>query len=178
MQFKIIIPAYNSEKWIEKTLYSVSIQEYKNYDVTIIDDCSTDLNQRNIIQSYCKKYNCDLNKWKYIFNKDRKYSLCNITLGICNSGCKDEDVIVILDGDDWLFDEKVLSKLNYNYSNNDIFVTYGQYICYPNNKIGKCKEMSVNIINNKLYRTTTWAFSHLKTFKFKLFKNIKREDFF
>ena len=176
-KFKIIIPAYNVEKWIEKTLTSISIQEYKNCDVTIIDDCSTDLNQKNIIQTYCEKYNCDSNKWKYIFNKNRRYSLYNIMLGIYNSACNDDDVIIILDGDDWFYDEKVLNKLNYNYSNNDIYLTYGQYICYPNNEMGHCREMSKNIIENKLYRKTDWMLSHLKTFKFKLFKNIKAEDF-
>ena len=165
------------EKWIEKTLTSISIQEYKNCDVTIIDDCSTDLNQKNIIQTYCEKYNCDSNKWKYIFNKNRRYSLYNIMLGIYNSACNDDDVIIILDGDDWFYDEKVLNKLNYNYSNNDIYLTYGQYICYPNNEMGHCREMSKNIIENKLYRKTDWMLSHLKTFKFKLFKNIKAEDF-
>ena len=176
-KFKIIIPAYNVEKWIEKTLSSISIQEYKNYDVMIIDDCSTDLNQRNIIQTYCEKYNSEQNKWKYIFNKTRKNSLYNIMLGIYNSSCNDDDVIIILDGDDWLYDEKVLNKLNYNYSNNDIFLTYGQYICYPNNEMGHCREMSEDIVLSKAYRKTDWMLSHLKTFKFKLFKNIKREDF-
>jgi hypothetical protein len=97
--------------------------------------------------------------------------------GIYNIDCKDEDVIIILDGDDWFFDDKVLSKLNYYYSNNDIDVTYGQYICYPNNEFGHCREISQNVIKNKLYRRTDWMLSHLKTFKFKLFKKIKREDF-
>ena len=45
IKFKIIVPSYNSEKWIDKTLSSIASQNYKNYDVTIIDDCSTDSNQ-------------------------------------------------------------------------------------------------------------------------------------
>ena len=176
-KFKIIIPAYNSEKWIEKTLSSIVSQNYNNYDVTVIDDCSSAPNQRDIIKLYCEKYNSIENKWKYIFNKNRMYALYNIVNGIYNSECKDEDVIVILDGDDWFYNEDVLNKVNYNYFNNDIYMTYGQYIYYPSNELGHCSEISKEIIDCKKQRKVDWVFSHLKTFKFELFKKIKREDF-
>ena len=90
IKIKIIVPSYNSEKWIDKTLYSIVFQNYKNYDVTIIDDNSIDSNQRNIIKLYCEKYNSEQNKWKYIFNENRMYSLYNIVNGINNSGCKND----------------------------------------------------------------------------------------
>lgn len=176
-KFKIIVPSYNSEKWIDKTLSSIVFQNYKNYDVTIIDDCSSDINQRNIIQSYCEKYNSQTNKWKYIFNENRMYALYNIVNGIYNSECNDEDVIIILDGDDWFYDENVLNKVNYNYSNNDIYMTYGQYITYPKNEFGHCRDISKDVIKNISYRKNDWLFSHLKTFKFELFRQIDKKDF-
>ena len=176
-KFKIIVPSYNSEKWIEKTLSSVAFQNYNNYDVMVIDDCSTDSNQKKIIQEYCKKYNSEKNKWNYIFNTDRKFALYNIVNGICCFKCNNNDVIIILDGDDWFYDNEVLNKVNNCYCNNDVYMTYGQYISYPSNEVGRCREISSYIIKNKLYRKTEWLFSHLKTFKFDLFKKIKVEDF-
>ena len=38
----IITPAYNSEKYIAETIESVLNQTYKNWEMIIIDDCSTD----------------------------------------------------------------------------------------------------------------------------------------
>ena len=38
----IIIPVYNSQKFINKTLKSVFRQTYKNWRLIIIDDASTD----------------------------------------------------------------------------------------------------------------------------------------
>lgn len=40
--FKIIIPNYNNEKWLDKCLNSVYNQTFKDYKVIIIDDMSTD----------------------------------------------------------------------------------------------------------------------------------------
>ena len=53
--FNIIIPVFNAEKYIEKCLNSIKKQSYKNYQVKIIDDCSTD-NSYLIIRSIIKKY--------------------------------------------------------------------------------------------------------------------------
>ena len=38
----IIIPTYNSKKFIKETLKSIENQTYKNYEIILVDDCSTD----------------------------------------------------------------------------------------------------------------------------------------
>ena len=38
----IITPSYNSSKFIEETIKSVKNQTYKNWEMIIVDDCSTD----------------------------------------------------------------------------------------------------------------------------------------
>ena len=47
----IIIPVYNAEKFIEDTINTVINQTYDNYEIILIDDCSTD-NSVNIINKY------------------------------------------------------------------------------------------------------------------------------
>jgi glycosyltransferase involved in cell wall biosynthesis len=48
----VVIPAFNSKKYIAETLQSVSNQSYKNFEVVIVDDGSTD-GQSEIIQQHC-----------------------------------------------------------------------------------------------------------------------------
>ena len=38
----IITPVYNKEKYIEATIQSVQSQTYENWELVIVDDCSTD----------------------------------------------------------------------------------------------------------------------------------------
>ena len=40
--FNIIVPVFNAEKYLEKTLNSIIKQSYNNYQVRVVDDCSTD----------------------------------------------------------------------------------------------------------------------------------------
>ena len=59
----VIIPTYNHAMYIERTLESVFQQTYKNYEIIVIDDGSTD-NTQEVIKSYENKitYICKENE--------------------------------------------------------------------------------------------------------------------
>jgi len=52
----IITPSYNSSKFIEETINSVLAQSYKNWEMIIVDDLSTD-NSISVIKNYIKQDN-------------------------------------------------------------------------------------------------------------------------
>ena len=51
----IIVPAYNAEKSIGRLIKSLVSQEYKDYELIIVNDGSTD-NTKNIVEKYAKEY--------------------------------------------------------------------------------------------------------------------------
>ncbi len=50
----IITPLYNSGKYVSETIESVLAQTYSNWEMLIVDDCSTD-NGVKIVKKYCEK---------------------------------------------------------------------------------------------------------------------------
>lgn len=49
----IITPAFNAEKYIEETIKSVLRQTYENWEMLIVDDCSSDITVE-IVEKYCR----------------------------------------------------------------------------------------------------------------------------
>ncbi len=54
MKVSIVIPAYNEEKWIGKTLEAVSKQDYPDYEVIVVDNASADKTSE-VVQGYMQK---------------------------------------------------------------------------------------------------------------------------
>lgn len=99
IKFSIIMPAYNAEEFIEDAIYSVFNQTYSNYELIVIDDCSTD-NTFNIIKKHpnIKLLQTPINS--------RQGAARNTGLNNCFG-----DYVLFLDADDAFFDNTVLEKL-------------------------------------------------------------------
>ena len=63
----IIMPSYNSSKYIAKTIDSIINQSYTNWELLITDDCSTD-NTCEIIKEYTA-YNQRIKLFTFLENK-------------------------------------------------------------------------------------------------------------
>jgi glycosyltransferase involved in cell wall biosynthesis len=164
-RFKIITTNKNADKYIGKCIDSVLSQTYKEWEMIIIDDCSSD-NSVNIIKS---KLN---DKIKLIANSKTKNKLQNVVDGIKNICKNDNDIIVILDGDDWLADNNVLEYLNNIYKNKDIWLTYGQF-----EPVSKKYSKYCRPIDTLTYRLKdTFLTSHLKTFKKIIWNKLDEKD--
>lgn len=50
IQFSVVIPLYNKEKYVAQTLKSVVGQTYQNFEIIVVNDCSTD-NSLGVVQA-------------------------------------------------------------------------------------------------------------------------------
>ena len=73
----VIIPIYNEEKFIGECLDSLLSQTFQNFEVIVIDDCSTD-NSLEFVKSYAPKFNGRLKIAKTKAHSDGDYFLRNI----------------------------------------------------------------------------------------------------
>lgn len=162
--FTILIPSYNVEKWVSNNLGSCVNQDYDNYDIVYIDDFSSD-------QTWSEVNKFDqpnLYKYRNSFNKGKMENLYQYIKDL-----RDDTIIVILDGDDWLFDNNVLSKLNDIYNSGDVWMTNGSYLIARSDYVVR-PNISDDYWDGNI-RGKSWEFSHLGSFKKKLFDKIKRK---
>ena len=128
--FIFIIPGYNNQ-WINKCFESISSNSYKNKRVVYIDDASTD---KIIIPDT----NFELTVIK---NKKRLGPAYSRWIGIKEA--KDNEIIIFLDGDDWLSHDKVLDYLNEQYRDKKIKWTVSNYRRYKNGKTNVIPEIII-----------------------------------
>ena len=98
--FSIIIPTYNSSKYIKKALESVLNQTSEKWELIIVDDGSTD-NTREIVTPYLSE------KVKYFYQEHKGVSAAR-NLGVTHA---QTDFLIFLDSDDRL-DKKLIEELN------------------------------------------------------------------
>ena len=65
LRVSVIVPNYNHEKYLRQRLDSIYNQTYKNYEVILLDDCSTD-HSREILKEYAEKHK---DNTRIIFNE-------------------------------------------------------------------------------------------------------------
>jgi glycosyltransferase involved in cell wall biosynthesis len=168
----VVIPSYNNSEWYKYNLDSIYGQNYTNYKILYVDDCSPD-GTGELVEAYVKEKKQE-QRTIVIKNTTRKFALENLYNAI--HMCPDNAIIATLDGDDWFADPNVLSLINKVYSQDDVWFAYTQNISFPDNKLGYCQAYPQAILAKQSFRHCIWRVSHLRTFYAWLFKKIKIED--
>lgn len=106
----VIVPNYNHAAYLRQRLESIYNQTYDNYEVILLDDCSSD-SSREILMEYAEKYP---EKTRYAFNEKntgKVFVQWNKGLSMANG-----DYIWIAESDDWCdlnFLEVMVPRLEY-----------------------------------------------------------------
>lgn len=143
MKASILITSYNKYNYLKKTLRQVLKQNFKNYEIIVFDDHSTD-GSVDLIKSF--------KKIKLIRNKRKKIKfapLLNQNNAIVEAfKVSKGDIICLMDADDFFFKNKLFFINNFFSKNkNKNFV-----VNYPSNKKIKLVHKRNKNINNK------WSF--------------------
>ena len=122
----IIICTNNSEESIIENINSIKSQTYKNYEVVVVDNLSSD-STINIIKK--KKFH----KIKFVIEKD------NGIYNAINKGIKISSgkIISILHSDDYYHDNNILNIITKSFAKNNVDLIYGNLIYVKKNNIKK-----------------------------------------
>jgi len=163
-KIKVITPFYNPGRFLEQCISSAISQKYDNYEIIFVDDCSTD-------GSYDKLPKDD-DRVTIIKNEARKTALENLHNAIMHH-CDPDDIVVIMDGDDWFPNKKVLQYIDEQYHQHDCWIMYGSSSWTDGRKCCS-SEYSKEEFEN--LRRAPFRVSHLRTFRAGLYHKIKEQD--
>lgn len=168
-QFVFFIYAFNNGAYVEKTLKSISRQIDDHYRLIYIDDGSTDGSHELALD--CIQKNHLAERTIFIHHEQKNGQLASLVSAL--QGCQDQDIIVVMQGEDYLAHEWVLSRLNQYYANNDLWLTYSQYCEYPSYRPGP---LSQDHEPPSDFRQSPFMATHFQTFYAGLFKRINEAD--
>lgn len=167
-KFVVITPAFNCEKTIERTLFSVAGQTYKNWEMIVIDDMSTD-NTINVIKDFVDR-NILSNKIKIIKRKE-KYGETRNTVEIVNS-LDPEDIVVRVDASDFITD------LGCFYMMNNLYTEHDPAAVWTRHRWGyEDKNISAPLYIETSVYDQPWVSSHMKTFRVRDFLGLNEKNF-
>jgi len=170
--FVIIVPSYNNKRWYKRNLDSIFLQKCQNFRVIYIDDASTD-GTAQLVEQYCTELRWQ-DKITIVANTQRVGALANIYKAV--QSCADDEVVILVDGDDWLFDDTVFAYINNIYQDESVWITWGQFVEYPSRQKGFAADFPPEVVHNNSYRQHGMPVTHLRTFYAWLFKLIRKDD--
>lgn len=167
----VVIPIYNVEKYLKKCIESVINQTYKNLEIILVNDGSTD-NSKNIID----EYSLIDNRIKVINKKNGGLSDArNVGIEIAKG-----DYITFLDSDDWI-ELNMYEKLHEYIKQENADIVQCSYQEVYNEEVDNqnIKE-EIKIILGKESLYNLYGENHVKTvvvwnklYKIQLFDNIR-----
>lgn len=130
-KISVIVAVYNTEKYLDRCIESLLNQTYKNIELVIVEDCSTD-SSRKLLKKYKENKNI-----KVFYNRENRGLSYSRNYGLKKST---GDFIGYIDSDDYVepdYYEKLMSSIKDNKS--DIAICDIKLVDEQTNKIQRCK---------------------------------------
>jgi len=174
-KFSIIIPVYNVEKYIKRCLDSVFNQTYKDFEVIVIDDGSTDKSMEIV-----KRYDVKIQNTKHVSVSEAR-----------NIGVKHAkgEYLLFLDSDDY-WDKNLLKEIDKSLKNNPDIVRFQVRTVTDNNEVTDYSEEEFDNLTgeesfakiiNFHFVESVWCYAIKKDYylkeKFSFKKGMIHEDF-
>lgn len=109
--FSVVIPTYNRAAFIEATLQSVLDQTYRNYEIIVVDNCSTD-NTDQVLERFIRAGQIRFIKHEQNYERARSR---NTGMAAARG-----DYVALLDSDDFMYPNNLADAAEYARANPDI----------------------------------------------------------
>ncbi len=168
--FKLIINCGPCQDYIQKCLDSVMSQTIKDWEAFVTIDPCGDMTYERALDAAGSEDRIFITQ-----NAGRLYSMANLVYGIERSHALPEDVIVVLDGDDWFHVDNALEIIANTYKTHDCWITYGSWISNKPDSISHRQWPAYETGEND-FRNKRWLATAVRTWKKWLWELVDDSD--
>lgn len=169
IQRKILVvsPFWNAKEYIGLHIESVLAQDYYNYQHILIDDNSDD-GSYELVEQIINELPPHLrNKFVLVHNTENKGAIRNQLEAVENYKEQEDDIVVLLDGDDWLINNPTIFHYLADLYENGAEFTYGSMWSLADNIPLIAQDYPEEVKKNRSYRSHhfNWKipYTHLRT---------------
>lgn len=126
MTVHVIVPVFNCYDGLIRCLSSLAVQTHDDMTVTIIDDASTDDRVIAALDDAARHW-----RWTVHHNTENLRCPWNLVRGIAAVDPDPADVVLLVDGDDWLAHPEAVGRVAAIHADPDVWLTYGSYRPFP-----------------------------------------------
>lgn len=151
----VIVPVYNTEKYLDRCIQSILTQTYTDFELLLINDGSTDSSG-----AICDRY-AEQDSRVRVFHKENGGVSSARNMGLDNAK---GEWIAFVDSDDWVLDSYLYNLVSHSH-NVDLVISYAEYL-YSNGERKK-EEYASRMVSNEIdvlftendlsWHTSPWA---------------------
>jgi len=175
----LVSTMYNAEAYVANCIQSVAQQNYGNYTQYIIDDASTD-NSASVAQTTIDRLPEELRNKFVLIRRTTNVGAVKNQIDIMRT-LEDDDVVVILDGDDWLVNDPDIFHYYNNIYHDGYEFSYGSCWSLVDNIPLISQPYPKTVRDAKAYRNYhfNWVmpYTHLRTFRKRLLNKVPDSAF-
>lgn len=179
MRFSIVVTTGNAAAWVSRCIQSIAEQQtHWHWQCLVIDDATDDGTEGKIRESLNVIHDPNIrSRFQTQRNPRQRGALANLVDGFQKLGTAKHpmDVLIPIDGDDWLFSSSALETIATSYEETNCWLTYGGLITSPGGQLC-CTPVSQDVIAACKHRESTWLTSHLRSFRSHLWHSIDDDD--
>jgi hypothetical protein len=168
LRLKIIVNCGPSERFVGGCIRSIRSQNWPIWKAFVTVDPWPGKTYQNALEAAGSDPRIVVRR-----NAGRLHAAENLIRAVKRSNAQPEDVIVVLDGDDWFRSDRALRIIVDTYTKHDCWMTYGSWISNTRLTAGRWPAYPTDTLN---FRQGRWLGTAVRTWKKWLFDELHDED--
>jgi glycosyltransferase involved in cell wall biosynthesis len=170
LRIHVITACRNAEAWLPRLAESLREQSHGEFSWSVYDDASTD-GSVALLRSLA----AEEPRLRLLRGSRRGWAARSRWRALASLEAADRDLVVLVDGDDWLAVPEALEILDDFHRRRELLVSHGTYRDELGKRCTWAEDYPLEVKRRCGFRSHPWIASHPRTFRYGLFRQLAKD---